>query len=71
MRFRDRLGIGERRRRQLVWALEVGLVAMLLLGIVRGRTGIIVNSTVALAVTQLPALLERDLGIPMAPELVL
>jgi hypothetical protein len=44
---------------------------MLLLGIVRGRTDIIVNSTVALAVTQLPALLERDLGIPMAPELVL
>jgi hypothetical protein len=71
MRLRDRLGIGENRQRQLAWALEVGLVAMLLLGIVRGRTGIIVNSTVALAVTQLPALLERDLGIPMDPGLVL
>ena len=71
MRLRDRLGIGEGRQRQLAWALEVGLVAMSLLGIVRGRTGIIVNSTVALAVTQLPPVLERDLDIPMDPGLVL
>jgi hypothetical protein len=71
MRIRDRLGIGTGRQRRLAWALEVGLVGMLLLGIVRGRVGIVVNSTIALAVTQLPPVLERDLGIPMDPGLVL
>lgn len=71
MRLRDRLGIGARRQRQLAWLMEVGLVGMFFIGLDRGNTGIVVNCAVALAVIQLPPILERDYEIPMDPGLTL
>jgi hypothetical protein len=71
VRFRERLGITDRRQRQLAWLMEVGLVGMLFIGLDRGNTGIVVNSAVALGVAQLPPLLERDYEIPMDAGLTL
>ncbi|MFC7154431.1 hypothetical protein ACFQPA_03050 [Halomarina halobia] len=71
MRVREYLGIDDRRQRQLVWAMEVCLVGMFFIGLDRGNTGIIVNTAVALGVTRLPSLLERDFSIPMDPGLTL
>ena len=71
MNLRERIGIGERRQRQITWAMEVGLMAMFGLGLVRTNTGILVNTGIALFVTQLPSVLERDFGIPMDAGLTL
>ena len=51
--------------------MEVSLVGLLLVGIKRGSFGIVVNTGVALAVTQLPPILERDYELPMDPRLTL
>ncbi len=51
--------------------MELALVGMLFVGVDRGNVGIVVNTGVALAVTQLPPLLERDYQIPMDPRLTL
>jgi hypothetical protein len=51
--------------------MEIALVGILLVGLYRGSQAIVVNTGVALAVTQLPPLLERDLEIPMDPALTL
>ncbi|WP_226006536.1 hypothetical protein [Natrinema salinisoli] len=61
----------QHRQRQLTYLMEVGLIGMLFVGIERGNGGIVVNTAVALAVTQLPPLLERDYEIPMDPRLTL
>ncbi|EMA44146.1 hypothetical protein [Halococcus saccharolyticus] len=71
MNLRDRIGITERRQRQLTWAMEVGLVGMFFIGLDRGTTGIVVNTGIALLVTRLPSVLEHDFGIPMDPGLTL
>lgn len=71
MNLRERLGIGDQRQRQITWLLEIGLIGMFFIGLDRANTGIIVNTGVALVVAQLPPVLERDLGIPMDPGLVL
>lgn len=71
MRVRDRLGLAPRRQRQLSWLMEVGLVAILGVGILDGESGVIVNAGVALLVAQLPPILQRDHGIPMDPALTL
>lgn len=60
-----------RRQRQLTYLMEVGLVGILFVGVDRGNAGIVINTAVALAVTQLPAVLERDYEIPMDPRLTL
>ncbi|RZV08314.1 hypothetical protein BDK88_3282 [Natrinema hispanicum] len=59
------------RQRQLTYLMELGLVGMLFIGIDRGNAGIVVNTAVALVVTQLPPILERDYEIPMDPRLTL
>jgi hypothetical protein len=51
--------------------MEIGLVGMLFIGLDRGDTGIIVNTAVALAVTQLPPVLERNYRIQMDAGLTL
>lgn len=51
--------------------MEITLVGLLFIGIERGSVGIIVNTGVALAVTRLPSILERDYGIPMDPRITL
>jgi hypothetical protein len=71
MSLRERIGLSDRRQRQLTRVLEVGLVGMLIIGFVRGNTGIIVNTLVALLVARLPGILKRDFGIPMDPGLTL
>ena len=71
MRIRERLGIGERRQKQLTHLMELALVGMFFVGLERGNTGILVNTAVALGVTQLVPILERDVGIPMDPALTL
>jgi hypothetical protein len=71
MRLRDRLGISERRQRQLTRAMEAGLVGMFVLGLLQGNTTVIVNTLLALAVARLPGVLQRDFGIPMDAGLTL
>lgn len=71
MNVRERLGISTRRQRHLAWLMEVSLVGMFFIGLDRGDTGIVVNTGVALAVTQLPPILEREYGITMDSGLVL
>ncbi len=51
--------------------MELGLVGILAIGLDRGNVGIVVNSGIALAVTFLPAMLERDYDIPMDAGLTL
>jgi len=69
--LRERFGFDERRFGQLTRLMEFALVGMLFVGLERGHTGIIVNTAVALGVTQLVPVLERDVGIPMDPALTL
>ncbi|WP_336343585.1 hypothetical protein [Halalkalicoccus ordinarius] len=71
MSVRERLGLSARRGRYLAWFMEVVLVGMFFIGLDRGDTGIVVNTGVALAVTQLPPILEREYGITMDSGLVL
>jgi len=68
---RDRIGLDATTQRWLVRLMEFGLVVMLFIGLERGTTGIIVNTLVAIGVTRLPGLLERDYGIPMDAGLTL
>ncbi len=51
--------------------MELSLIGMLFVGLDRGNGGIVINTGVALAVTQLPPILERDYEIPMDPRLTL
>ena len=71
MRIRDRLGIGETRQRQFTRLMQVILVGLFFIGLDRGSMGIVVNAAVALGVTYLPAILERDYNIPMDAGLTL
>jgi len=59
------------RQRQLARAMQLILVGLLFIGIDRGSPGVIVNTGVALVVTQLPSILERDYDLPMDNRLTL
>ncbi len=63
--------MSERRQKQASYVMEVLLVGIVSVGVVRGSTGVIVNAGVALLVTQIPPILERDYDIPMDPALTL
>ena len=71
MKLRARLGIGKRRQEQLSRFFQFALVGFLFVGIYEGNLGIAVNSGVALGITALPAILERDYQIPMDTGLTL
>lgn len=71
MRLRERLGISERRQKQASYAMEVGLVGIMFVGLWTGRTTVFVNALIGFGVTQIPPLLERDYDIPMDPALTL
>ena len=71
MRVRDRLQVPPTRRRQLTRTLQVLLVGLVFVGVDRANVGIMVNAAVALGVTYLPAVLERDYHIPMDATLTL
>lgn len=65
MRVRDLVGVSERRQRQLSRGMQLALVGMVFVGLERQNVGVIVNAAVALAVTYVPAILERDYEVPM------
>ncbi|SEA10966.1 hypothetical protein SAMN04488065_1887 [Haloplanus vescus] len=71
MRIRDRLGFSTQQQRQVTRVMQVALIGLVGLGLERGNVGIVVNASVGLVVTQLPAVLERDYQIPMDPALTL
>jgi len=71
MTLRERLLPGDRWQRRLTRGMQVALVGMFFIGVDRGNTGIIVNTAVALLVTLLPPILERNYGIPMDASLTL
>ncbi|GGK61405.1 hypothetical protein [Haloarcula sebkhae] len=71
MRVRDRFSISTATQQLLSRVLSLALIGLFAVGIERGNVGIIVNSGVAILVTQLPALLERDYGIALDPALTL
>lgn len=58
------------RRRRLSWvvvALQFGLLAVLGVGVAARSVSVTVNAVLAFAVTLLPAVLQRDLRIQLAP----
>jgi hypothetical protein len=71
VKLRDRIGISETRQRQLSRAMQVALIGMVFIGFDRGNVGVFVNALVALGVTYVPAILERDYGLPMDTGLTL
>lgn len=71
MRLRDRLRISERRQRQATRGMQLALVGFVALGVLRASVGLVVNAGLALAVTYLPAILERDYSISMDAGLTL
>ncbi|WP_135303080.1 hypothetical protein [Haloarcula amylovorans] len=71
MRIRDYLGISDRRQRQASRGMTLSMIVIFGIGVWTGNTGIIVNTALGLAVTQIPPLLERDYGITLDPALTL
>jgi hypothetical protein len=71
VRVRDRFGVSQLWQRRVVWLMEASLVGMFFIGIERGNTGIIVNTAIALAISQLPAVLESDYDISLDAGLTL
>ncbi|SIR85093.1 hypothetical protein SAMN05421858_4169 [Haladaptatus litoreus] len=63
--------LSETRQRQVVRAFQLVLVGVLLFGLFEVNVGIIVNTAVALVLTEVPALLERNYGLPMDTRLTL
>lgn len=66
-----RFDLSDHRQRQVVRGLQFVLVVVLLVGIYELNVGVVVNTLVALAVMELPGLLERDYGLPIDAGLTL
>jgi len=62
---------GYRWQLRLTRGMQVGMVALFVVGVLEGRTGIVVNTAVAFVVSLLPAYLERDYDIPLNAGLTL
>jgi len=71
MRVGERLGIGARDQRRLSRGMQALLVGVVAVGLYRGEAGVVANGAASLAITFLPAALERDAGIPMNPGVTL
>jgi len=71
VRLRDRLGIDQRRQRQITWVFELFMLGVLLVGLWNRETSVIVNAGVALLIAQLVPVLERDYGVPLDAGLTL
>ena len=63
MTLADRLDLGDAREAALTRALQAGLLGLAVYGVIAGRAGVSVNAVGALAVTLLPALLQREAGV--------
>lgn len=68
--IRDRLDVPDRTVRRLSRAMQVALAVVLLYGLVTLDLTTVVNSAIALAITFLPAIFERDRQLPLEPGLV-
>ncbi|WP_254528684.1 hypothetical protein [Natrinema gelatinilyticum] len=68
--IRDRLNVADETVRTVSRAMQLALAALLLVGVVRRDLTTLVNAGVALAITFLPAVLERDARLPLEPGLV-
>jgi len=66
----DQLEVPDKRVRQLSRAMQAVLATLFLWGVVRLHVPTIANSGVALAITFVPALLERDFRLPLEPGIV-
>ncbi|QSG08383.1 putative membrane protein [Halapricum desulfuricans] len=51
--------------------MELSLVGLFFIGLERGSVGIIINTGVALLVTRVPSILERDYQLAMDPKITL
>lgn len=71
MKIRDYLGISVKRQKQLSRVMQFLLIAIVLIGVYVGNTGIIVNGLVGVLVTFLPAFLKKKHDLVMDPALVL
>ena len=71
MRVRDTIGLNASHQRRLTHAMQVVLVGLLFVGLERRSLGVVVNASIGLGVTYLPALLERDYEVPMDAGLTL
>jgi len=71
VRLRDQLGISAERQQQISRAMQLILIGFVFIGLDRRNLGIVVNAAVALGVTYLPAIMERDYKIPMDAGLTL
>ena len=71
MKLRERLGVSPRRQAQLSRLMQLSLVGFLFVGVYETDVGILVNASLGLAITELPALIERDLQIPLDAGLTL
>jgi hypothetical protein len=71
MKIRTILGISQTRQRQLSRWMQLGLAGLVIVGLFERNIGILVNAAVALAITFLPAILQRDYEIPMDAGLTL
>ncbi|WP_276302371.1 hypothetical protein [Halorussus lipolyticus] len=67
----DWLELSDRRQRRVVRGFQVALVGILAVGLYELNVGVVVNVLVALAVMELPGLLERDFGLPIDARLTL
>ncbi len=66
----DRLDLPVAPLRQLSYALQIGLAGLLVFGFVVRDVPTTVNAGLALGVTFLPAALQRNIRIPLEPELI-
>lgn len=71
MRLRDRLGLDERRQRQVARGMELVLLGLLFVAIDQRNVGGVVTAAVALGATKLPAVLERDYSLELDAGLTL
>ncbi|SFC61571.1 hypothetical protein SAMN05444422_11228 [Halobiforma haloterrestris] len=69
--LRDRLGLSSRGQRRASRAMQAVLAGVLLWGLYARDLTTIANAAVALAITFVPAILEREYDLPMDPGLVL
>ncbi|AFZ71953.1 hypothetical protein [Natronobacterium gregoryi] len=70
-KLRDRIGIPPRRQRQASRAMQIVLAVVLLWGLYVQDLPTIANAAVALVITFVPAILEREYDLPMDAGLVL
>ena len=57
--------LSERRERWLVRLLQLALAAIAAYGLLQGNTGVVVNGALGLAVTFVPTVLRRDVGVSL------